>query len=371
MRGRATGGRDAQIGTDAGWATNPETLGKDSYNPALPPCTWGYIYKAGRCFWCFLKWTPGHVCDQDAPREIPSLQVRSTSAAVSQMPDKMPKSQCEKTTMEDEKESVLPYSVNNVPKQQKVSTAVTVHSSLVAISAVCKDVMDMDRQIDPTFSHTYRKQKSGKFIPPIWVPTPKTGVPIHTPINRPGVVAADTDDRMIHPKIFKQLQKFSNHTFNLDACANSKGDNMLRSRYCSVDDSFLNKDLKGEFVWLNPPFKCANEFLEAYFAQKQTYPDQVGACMLLPCWRQFANKPELQQMTVLKQFTPGTHLFSQLGQGQSNKKDMEGVPWWLMSIITHHGARPSMHRPIKVAKLWSSRPKWGSSVLNFCWTRGQ
>ena len=99
---------------------------------------------------------------------------------------------------------------------------------------------------------------------------------------------------MIHPKIFKQIHKLSNHTFTLDACANSQGDNALCSRYCSVEDSFLEKDLKGEFVWLNPPFKRANEFLEAYFAQKRMYPDQVGACILLPCWRQFANIPELR-----------------------------------------------------------------------------
>ena len=158
MRGRAIGGHDARIGTDAGWATNPETLGKDSYNPALPLRTWGYIYKSGRCFWCFQKWRLGHVCDRDAPREIPSLQVRSEKAAVSQMPDKMPKSQCEKTTVGDEKESTLLYSVNNALKQQKVSTAVTVHSSLAAISAVCKEVTDMDRQTDPITSHTYRKQ---------------------------------------------------------------------------------------------------------------------------------------------------------------------------------------------------------------------
>ena len=43
IRGRATGGRDARIGIGAGWAMNPETLGKDTYNPALPPHAWGYI----------------------------------------------------------------------------------------------------------------------------------------------------------------------------------------------------------------------------------------------------------------------------------------------------------------------------------------
>ena len=79
------------------------------------------------------------------PREIPSLQVRSASVAISPMPNNMPKSQSAKTTVGDEKESVLPVSVNNVPKQQKVSKVVTVHSSLAAIRAVCKEVVDMDR----------------------------------------------------------------------------------------------------------------------------------------------------------------------------------------------------------------------------------
>ena len=94
----------------------------------------------------------------------------------------------------------------------------------------------------------------------------------HTPTKRNGIVSADTDDRMLHPKIFKQIQKLRNHTFTLDARTNSKGDNALCARYCSIEDSFLDKDLKGEFVWLNPPFKRAKEFLEAYFAQKRAYP---------------------------------------------------------------------------------------------------
>ena len=119
MRGRATGGRDVRIGTEAGWATNPETLGKDSYNPALPPRAWGYIYKSGRCYWCFQKWRPGHVCDRDAPREIPSLQVRSEKAAVSDLVEKLPESQSDRKQVEDEVESTLPCLVNKSQKLQK------------------------------------------------------------------------------------------------------------------------------------------------------------------------------------------------------------------------------------------------------------
>ena len=77
-----------------------------------------------------------------------------TSVVVSQMPDKIPKSQCEKITVGDEKKSVLPYSVINAQKQQKVSKKITVHSLLAAISAVCDEVTATDLQTDPTFLQT-------------------------------------------------------------------------------------------------------------------------------------------------------------------------------------------------------------------------
>ena len=41
----------------------------------------------------------------------------------------------------------------------------------------------------------------------------------------------------------------------------------------SPKDSFLNRDLQGDFVSLSPPFKCVNEFLEANFAKKCKYLD--------------------------------------------------------------------------------------------------
>ena len=85
----------------------------------------------------------------------------------------------------------------------------------------------MDLQTDPKPSQTYQKQQSGLRTPPIWIPTPKNGVPIQTPTERKGIVLGETDDRMLHPKILKQIQKLSNHTFTLDACTNSKDDNVL------------------------------------------------------------------------------------------------------------------------------------------------
>ena len=83
--------------------------------------------------------------------------MRSKTTAVSELPDKMPKSECKQKSVEDEMESVLPCQVNHSPKQQNVSKAITIHSSLAAISAVCKEVTDMDLQTDPKPSQTYQK----------------------------------------------------------------------------------------------------------------------------------------------------------------------------------------------------------------------
>ena len=109
------------------------------------------------------------------------------------------------TTVGDETESSLPYSMKPAWKQQKVSKPVTVHSSLAAISAVCKEIVEMDQQTDLHPSQTYQKQNSGK-PPSIWVPTPKTGVLVHRPTDRSGTLAGDTDDRMIHPKILNNYK---------------------------------------------------------------------------------------------------------------------------------------------------------------------
>ena len=50
--------------------------------------------------------------------------------------------------VEDEAESILTCKVNDSQKQQKVSGAISVHSSLAAISAVCDEVKAMDLQTE-------------------------------------------------------------------------------------------------------------------------------------------------------------------------------------------------------------------------------
>ena len=56
----------------------------------------------------------------------------------------MPESEREQKQVEDEAESILTCRVNDSQKQQKVSGAITVHSSLATISSMCDEVKAMD-----------------------------------------------------------------------------------------------------------------------------------------------------------------------------------------------------------------------------------
>lgn len=93
------------------------------------------------------------------------------------------------------------------------------------------------------------------------------------------------EDRRLIKVEFDRLQRLSGRTFTVDACANPSGDNALCTRFFSANNSFLKQDLGNEFLWINPPFSRAFDFLTHYFAQKRQNPQKVGACIMLPHWR--------------------------------------------------------------------------------------
>ena len=146
VRGRAPGGWEARLGSEAGWATNPETRAKKSYNPALPPRPWALIKKSGRCYRCFGIFGPNHVCPSDAPsQEVPSREVRSDE--VSHIPSPLGSPdivELEQNIVGDEPESRDGTTIIQTGQRVTVSPPVTVNSSLDAIAAVCEEVMAMD-----------------------------------------------------------------------------------------------------------------------------------------------------------------------------------------------------------------------------------
>lgn len=83
----------------------------------------------------------------------------------------------------------------------------TIHSSLAAISVVCDEITAMDLQKHPLITPQKQKQKSVLRTSQIWVSTPKIAIPAHTFIESRAIDREDTNDRMIDPRIPKQIQK--------------------------------------------------------------------------------------------------------------------------------------------------------------------
>ena len=136
---------------------------------------------------------------------------------------------------------------------------------------------------------------------------------------------ASRDDRCLHRHWFEQIQRQVGRTFTLDACTNDTGDNALCAHYCSPSNSFLSRDLAGECVWMNPPFRNIHAFLDHYVAQKRKHPHTLSGCLLLPD-RRHACHPALRGMQVVAQFEKGRPLFT-APDADGSRHRMPGVPW--------------------------------------------
>ena len=145
-RGHALGGREARLGSEAGWATNPNTMAKKSCNPALPPKLWVAIKKLGRCYQCFGIFGPTHVYPSYALlQEMPSCEVRSAELpSMSAHIESLDIVEHELSIVGDAQESHDGITILHTGKHQAVSQPVTVHSSLDAITVVHDEIMAMD-----------------------------------------------------------------------------------------------------------------------------------------------------------------------------------------------------------------------------------
>ena len=140
-------------------------------------------------------------------------------------------------------------------------------------------------------------------------------------------VEPDIRDRRIASAIVSDVKATLGITFTLDGACNSNGNNAHCKRYCSPKDSFLDKQLKDEIVWLNPPFNRMQEFVQHYVKCKAKHPTTVSACICVPDW-DAPWKKDVQHMRVLKRFPKGSYLFDQpKGNAKKGRQQMGPTPW--------------------------------------------
>jgi Reverse transcriptase (RNA-dependent DNA polymerase)/RNase H-like domain found in reverse transcriptase/Integrase zinc binding domain/Chromo (CHRromatin Organisation MOdifier) domain/Retroviral aspartyl protease len=141
----------------------------------------------------------------------------------------------------------------------------------------------------------------------------------------PRVTVNDKNDRCILESKFKWLQAMLPHELTFDACANDDGSNAMCAEFSSPSRSFLDTDVRGHNVWLNPPFARTSQFIRHYLQCKAGSPSNTSACILIPAWRG-KHRKLLQGMQLLHRFETGHVLFNAPTMAGS-RTVMPGIPW--------------------------------------------
>ena len=114
---------------------------------------------------------------------------------------------------------------------------------------------------------------------------------------------------------FDRLQQLSDRQFSFDACCSDDGSNKLCNDFASPSKSFLEQDVSGHHVWLNPPVALAESCLDHMLKCWHKDSDNTSACILLPASMAFLASSDLHSMRLLHKYSSGSRIF------QSFKED--------------------------------------------------
>lgn len=83
---------------------------------------------------------------------------------------------------------------------------------------------------------------------------------------------AGTQQRRVRPQILQDIQALVPDVFTFEACTDELGLNRVlgsKTKRAHEHDSFLNKDLRGEHIFMNPPFSNPVPFIKHYLSEKK------------------------------------------------------------------------------------------------------
>ncbi|KAK3278372.1 hypothetical protein CYMTET_13686 [Cymbomonas tetramitiformis] len=109
---------------------------------------------------------------------------------------------------------------------------------------------------------------------------------------------------------FESLGQHTVYPFTLDGGADPVGTNSHLPRFCSVVDSFLRRDLRGEHVYANPDFSVIGEYLRHFLEHYRSSPGDTSGVFVLPVWDTYDWWPLVRGGRVLKYYSRGSHLFT-------------------------------------------------------------
>ena len=149
----------------------------------------------------------------------------------------------------------------------------------------------------------------------------------------PGVVidpilsvnSRENNDWKFSPLEFRMLNaKYGPCT--LDACASGK--NKQLPRYRSRHHSFFKANVRGERIWLFPPFDNVEAFLDKYFHAKRLDPT-TSALILLPKWQDRPWWKKTGGLQAVMEYPTGSRIFtaSRASTSTHDRRDLGPTHW--------------------------------------------
>ena len=163
----------------------------------------------------------------------------------------------------------------------------------------------------------------------------------------------DTDDWKLREELFNELHLYlqqywlEGRKLSLDGGADVVGNNAQIFPFCSEVDSLLDRDLRGEDLWLNPAFSKIQPLLRHVRAAWQSSPHNTSATLLIPEWPSEPFWRLIKGARVIARYPKGTRAFTS--------------PDW-RALGGARGARTHTYGPQRVDR---GVTRWPSVVIHF------
>ena len=137
------------------------------------------------------------------------------------------------------------------------------------------------------------------------------------------------DDRKLLTTVAELLCTKVPHPLTLEGCCNTSGTNRVFPQldFCTPEKSFLDRDVAGHHIYLNPPFKSPLAFLRHVNECYKRAPTTTSCVAIVPRWNhgKYCSE-ELQGWQLLHTFPAKTKLFEQPVLGGTYVA-MKATPW--------------------------------------------
>jgi hypothetical protein len=149
----------------------------------------------------------------------------------------------------------------------------------------------------------------------------------------------ETADWMIAEEVFRWAQSLVANVFTLDGAADILGTNSHMQRFCSVADSYFDKDLAGEHLFANPDFSQLTRYLEYFKRCQARAPERTSGTFVLPVWMWSEYWKHTRGGEVLAYFPEGEEMFTspewrnRLAGGQPEGRAHRGPTRWPVVVI--------------------------------------